>query len=102
MIPHTLSYRDQREPPRGRTVIWGFLWILWQLVRLPMLAVLLVFEPFISLILIGFGFLGILVALILKFSGDLPHFPFWTMMAFSIGAILLQMAYHALIGLFSR
>ncbi|MGH8261820.1 MAG: hypothetical protein ACREUG_19245 [Steroidobacteraceae bacterium] len=70
--------------------------------RLPVLAVLLVLEPFVSLILTAFGFLGIVVALILKFSGDLPHFPFWLMMAFSVGAILLLMAYHALIGLFGR
>jgi hypothetical protein len=67
-----------------------------------LLAVLLVLEPFVSLILVGFGFLGIVVAVILKLSGDLPHFPFWLMMAFSVGAILILMAYHALIGLFSR
>jgi hypothetical protein len=102
MVSHTLSYDERREPPRGRTVVWGFLWILWQLVRLPLLAVLLVLEPFVSLILVGFGFLGIVVAVILKLSGDLPHFPFWLMMAFSVGAILILMAYHALIGLFSR
>lgn len=102
MISHTLSDDDRRELSRGRTVMRGFLWTLWQVVRLPVLAVLLVLEPFVSLILMGFGFLGIVVALILKFSGDVPHFPFWTMIAFSIGAILLQMAYHALIGVFSR
>ena len=102
MISHTLSDDDRRELSRGRTVMRGFLWTLWQVVRLPVLAVLLVLEPFVSLILMGFGFLGIVVALILKFSGDAPHFPFWTMIAFSIGAILLQMAYHALIGVFSR
>ena len=59
-------------------------------------------EPFVSLILTAFGFLGIVVALILKLSGDLPHFPFWLMMAFSIGAVLLLMAYHVLIEIFSR
>ena len=101
MISHTLPY-DRRELPRGRTVALSLLWVLWQFVRLPVLAVLLVLEPFISLALTAFGFLGIVVALILKFSGDLPHFPFWLMMAFSIGAILLLMAYHALIGIFSR
>lgn len=75
---------------------------LWQVVRLPVLAVLLVLEPFVSLILTAFGFLGIVVAVILEVSRDLPHFPFWTMMGFSVGALLLLMAYHALIGLLSR
>lgn len=102
MISHTLPYEDRREPARERTLAWGILWILWQIVRLPVLAVLLVLEPFVSLILTGFGFLGIVVALILKFSGDLPHFPFWLMMAFSVGAMLLLMAYHAMIAIFSR
>lgn len=102
MISHTLPNDDRHELPHGRALAWSILWILWQAVRLPLLAVLLVLEPFVSLILTAFGFLGIVVAFILKFSGDLPHFPFWLMMAFSIGAILLLMAYHALIGLFSR
>lgn len=102
MISHTLPYDDHRESPRGRTLARSILWLLWQIVRLPVIAVLLVLEPFVSLILTAFGFLGIVVALILKFSGDLPHFPFWLMMAISVGAILLVMAYHALIGMFSR
>ena len=102
MISHTLPYDNRRETPRGRTLVGRVLWILWQVGRLPVLAVLLVLEPFVSLILTGFGFLGIVVALILKLSGDLPHFPFWLMIAFSIGAVLLLMAYHVLIELFSR
>lgn len=102
MTSHTLPYDNRHELPRGRTLAWGILWFLWQVVRLPILAVLLVLEPFVSLVLTAFGFLGIVVALILKLSGDLPHFPFWLMMAFSVGAILVLMMYHALIGIFSR
>lgn len=102
MISHTLPYDYRRELPRRRSLGWSVLWVLWQVVRLPVLAVLLVLEPFVSLVLTAFGFLGIVVALILKLSGDLPHFPFWLMTAFSISAILVLMAFHALIGIFSR
>lgn len=102
MVPHTLPHYERRELPRGRTLAWSILRILWQMARLPVLAVLVVFEPFVNLMLTAFGLLGIVVALILKFSGDPPHFPFWTIMAFSIGALLLLMVYHALIGIFSR
>lgn len=102
MICHTLPYDDRRAPPRRRTLAWNIFWILWQVMRLPVLAVLLVLEPFVSLILTAFGLLSIVIALILKFSGDLPYFPFWLMMAFSVGAILLLMAYHSLLGIFSR
>lgn len=102
MISHTLPYDYRRELPHRRSLGWNVLWVLWQVVRLPVLAVLLVLEPFVSLVLTAFGFLGIVVALILKLSGDLPHFPFWLVIAFSISAILVLMAFHALIGIFSR
>lgn len=102
MIYHSPPCDDRHELPRQRPLGWSVLWILWQVVRLPVLATLLVLEPFASLILTAVGFLGIVVALILRFSGDLPHFPFWLTIAFSVGAILLLMAYHALIGIFSR
>ncbi len=101
MIDHSLPYENHREPPRGRMLAWSVIWIIWQVGRLPVLAVLLVLEPFVSLILTAFGFLGIVIALILKFSGDLPHFPFWLMTAFSVGALLLLMAYHAVIRIFA-
>lgn len=102
MISHSPPYDDRHELSHRQRLAWIVLGILWQVVRLPVLAVLLVFEPFVSLILTAFGLLGIVVALIIKFSGDLPHFPFWLMMAFSVSAILILMAYHGLIGLFSR
>jgi len=102
MFSHSLPYGDRHELPRRLRLGWRVLWIFWQAVRLPVLAVVLVLEPFINLLLTAFGFLGIVVALILKFSGDLPHFPFWLMMAFSIGALLLLMAYHAFIRILSR
>jgi hypothetical protein len=102
MNTHTIRYNDRGDFPSGRPLALVVLYTLWQIVRLPVLAVLFVLEPFISLVLTAFGLLGIVVALILKFSGDLPHFPFWLMMAFSIGAILILMAYRALISLFSR
>ncbi len=87
---------------RARTLCRSAIWLVWQIIRLPALAVLLVFEPFVSLILSAAGFLGMMSALVLKGSGDLPHFPFWGMMAASVGAVVLLMIYHLLIRLFSR
>ena len=86
----------------GRSPACRLLWIIWRLVRLPVLAALVVFEPAASVILSAVGFLGIALALILKFSRDLPEFPFWGMMALSIGAVLVLMIYRALIRIFSR
>lgn len=94
-IPLPMSYRAR---PRVRNVIG----LAWSIIRLPVLAVLVVFEPFVSFILSAAGFLGMLAALVLKISGDLPHSPFWGMMAASVGAVLLLMIYHLLILFLSR
>ncbi len=102
MASHAPTYNGHYTHPRGRDLALYVLRMLWLIVRLPALAVLLVLEPLVSLVLTAFGFIGIAVAVFLKFSGDLPHFPFWEMMAFSVGALLLLMAYHALIGILSR
>lgn len=102
MASHTAPYDDRYDRPGRHMPAWRLLRILWQIVRIPALAVLLVLEPFVSLVLTAAGFVGIVVAVILEFSGDLPRFPFGEMMAVSIGALLLLMAYHALIGIFAR
>lgn len=93
---------ETRASPRRSVLPRSICWLLWQTVRLPLLALLLLLEPFVNLVLTGLGMLGVLVAIILKCSGDLPHFPFWGMMACSISCMLLLMVYHALIGFLSR
>lgn len=75
---------------------------LWTLVRPPVLAVLLAFEPLASLILTATGALGIAAALILRLSGDPPQLPFWGMLGFSVGILMLLTAYHCLIGILAR
>lgn len=102
MTSHTLPYDYRHKPPRRWSLGWRVLWVLWQVVRLPALAALLVLEPVVSVVLTAFGFLGIVVALLLKFSGDLPNYPFWLTVSFAVGALLALMAYHALIGILSR
>ncbi|MDA8120033.1 MAG: hypothetical protein M0Z85_08330 [Gammaproteobacteria bacterium] len=76
--------------------------LLWHLIRLPALAILLAIEPFISLLLVGAALIGVSAGVILRCSGDLPDFPFWEMLAFSIAALLLLIAYHMLIAIVSR
>lgn len=76
--------------------------ILWNLLRLPALAVLLALEPFISAALTVVGILGIAAALTLKLSGDLPGFPFLSMIAMSVGTLLLLRAYHALLTILAQ
>ena len=75
---------------------------LWHAIRLPALAILLAFEPFVSLILVGVAFIGLFAGIVLRSSGDLPGFPFWDMAAFSASALLVLISYHTLIAVLSR
>ena len=75
---------------------------LWHLIRLPALVILLALEPFIRLLLVGAALIGVFAGVLLRCSGDLPDFPFWEMLTFSIVALLLLTAYHMLIAILSR
>ena len=97
-VRHPPLYRDRSGIPSAAS---GTLRVLWCLLRLPTLAVLLALEPFISFLLSAAGILGIAAALVIRASADLPTFPFWGMIAFSVGSLLLLAAYHALISLFA-
>ena len=79
----------------------GALRVVWHTVRLPMLAFLLALQPLVEISLSAVAVLGVLTALFFKLD-HLAHFSFFGMLAFSCGATLLLMAYHALVGLLSR
>jgi len=102
LMSRPLATLDHGDPPFGRSLVLGTLRVLWNAVRLPMLALLIILEPLVTLILSAMAFVGVVAACVLRLSGDLPHFPFWGMMGFSVVCMLLLMAYHALLRLLSR
>ena len=83
------------------TVAWGTLRLTWHAVRLPVLAVLTVMEPFVSGTLSAIAVLGIFFSFFFEYLIRLPHFPFWLMLGMSAGFALLLLPYHLLIRLFS-
>lgn len=93
------------DPARGvpewlGAAVIGLLLILWQAVRIPALALLVILEPLVRVILAGAALLIVLTALFYRALG-MPHFPFWTMLAFGIGSALLLALYYALLRLLS-
>ena len=74
--------------------------LLWRLLCIPVYAVLAVFRPLISVVLAGFGMLGVLVALSFRFLFHLPHFSFWTVLGVSIGSLVSIMVYDVILELF--
>ena len=76
--------------------------LLWFLLRAPILGVLLALEPLISVVLVVAGALELVAALFFRISGDLPRFPFWGMIVFSVGTLLLPATYYALLGMLAN
>jgi hypothetical protein len=60
-----------------------------------------ILEPIVRLALSSAALLGVLTAFLFEFSGAAPNFPFWGMLAISVGCMLALMAYYALLSLLS-
>ena len=78
------------------------LWILWQVVRLPILASLLIVEPIVRVVLSWAALLGLSCSFLFEFAGNAATFPFWGMIAFSVGCALSLVGYYALLSVLSR
>lgn len=104
---NTASYDDMRnssESPWGSMtlrVLAGLLWLAWQAMRVPVLALLTILEPIASTVLVAAALLGTLTAIFWKLASSRPDFPFLGTLALSVGCFLLLALYHAAIRLLS-
>jgi hypothetical protein len=78
-------------------VLAGLLWLAWQAVRVPVLALLTILEPIVSTVLVAAALLGTLTALFWKLASNRPDFPFLGVLGLSLGCFLLLSLYHGLI-----
>jgi hypothetical protein len=72
---------------------------LWFAVRVPIYLFLKILEPVVTIVFYGLALLGVLTTLFYRAIG-MPHFPFWTMLAISLGFAAVLMCYQAMIRLF--
>ena len=72
--------------------------VVWHAIRLPALLLLRILEPVATFFFGALALLGVLITLFFKAIG-VPHFPFWTMLALSLGFGLVVIAYQGLIRL---
>jgi hypothetical protein len=79
----------------------GALQLSWHAIRLPILALLIVMEPFVCAICSGIAVLGVVFAVFFEFLIRLPNFPFLLMMGISAGFALLLFPYYLLLRFFS-
>ena len=77
-------------------------WLMWQLLRLPIYAVLRLIGPLMELLLPAAALASAVTAVVLRSSRVAPDFPFWSMMAFAVACILILIGYYALLRFFGR
>lgn len=94
---------ETTAPPNFvRLKISGSLRLLWNLARLPLLGVLLLLAPAVEFVCGALLLAGLLVSIAFKISGAGTAFPFWSMIAASLGFGIFVILYHSIIGMLSR
>ena len=90
-----MEYSEEVSERRSgtRRVLGGIGWGLWQVVRWPLLTLLITLEPVAQVVLGGIALVGTLTAF---FFGAIhaPHFHFWGMLGFSLGCMGVLMVYY--------
>lgn len=76
--------------------------LAWQAIRLPVFAFLVILEPVVRLVLSALAQLSIVMAFFLQYGTALPDFPFWGMLGFGVGCVLLLMVYYGFLRIFGR
>lgn len=76
--------------------------LIWQVVRIPFAAALVLIEPIVGFVLAGLAILGVIAALFRAVAGVGPNVAVWGMLALSGGSLLLLALYYAVIRLFTR
>lgn len=78
------------------------LWLVWAVVRIPILIVLAFLEPLVRLLLSSIAILSVLAGLVYKGSSVTPPIPFWVTLCVSLGCLLLVPIYHGLLRVLAK
>lgn len=75
----------------------GVLQLLWQLIRVPVYALLRIAQPAVRLVLVALGLVSFLLAFFYHFASALPHPPFVPLLGISLLCGVLLVGYEALL-----
>ena len=92
---------DARPDAGSQGALRALVLFLWDLVRLPIYALLIVLEPFVRIVLSLVAILVGIIACFMYFVAHDPHVPFWTMLVVLIGCGLLMVGYYSLVAFFA-
>ncbi len=82
--------------PIALGLLAALFWLAWQAIRLPVLTLLVMFEPIVNFGLSALAVLVALTAIFWRFAGPKP-FPLWTFLAASLACVIALALYHSLI-----
>lgn len=80
----------------------GTLRLIWNILRLPLMALFVIAEPAVRVLLLGIAAAGLLTAIFLELSGAAPHFSMSAHVAISLGCLGLLFVYYVLMRAVSR
>jgi len=90
---------SERHP--AAALLAGLTALLWQIVRFPVLALLIILEPVVRFVLCSCALIGTLGAFFIRLALHRSEFPFWGTLALSIGCVAMLALYYAAMRLFS-
>ena len=79
----------------------GTLRLMWSLVRVPLLGLLILLAPLVESVCGALLLLGVLMSIAFKISSA-ANFPFWTVIALSLGFGIFVILDHVVLGMLSR
>lgn len=88
------------EHGRAARVLRVVFGLAWDVVRLPALTLLAILEPLVAFLFSACALLLALTAIFFKVFVHRPDFPFWGMLALSIGCVWTLALYYAAIRVF--
>jgi hypothetical protein len=91
-----------RQTTGARFVLTAATHLIWQVGRLPLLALLTLLEPVVRAVCGLAMVFGVIAAIVFEFSSVGPRFPFLEMLVLSLGFGLVLLAYYGLLSLVSR
>lgn len=100
-----MSYPPERNRPHQGilyTCMRTLLLIVWVAIRIPVVTLMIILEPFVTIYLMGFATIGVLTCILNYLFLQFPHFPYGLMLSISIGSALLLMPYYALMRILSK
>jgi hypothetical protein len=99
---HSMRTAPTTEFEYSRSFLLGVGRVLWNVIRVPIVAVLLLLEPVVSFVCSAGLVLGLVTCIVWELSAAGPKFPLGKMLVFSFGCPVILFLYQALLSLFVR